>query len=135
MGILKSEYPTRVVKSASYKCILIYSVSSLSALKKSSIWRRAPCWNLLVASSAAARISDGLTRRFVYACYLDVDIVYNRSYIDCTSTRLPRSPPTSCTLVGPAPRISIARMCCTISSNLRKCSSQIWDARRHSFYH
>ena len=34
------------------------------------------CWNLLVASSAAARISDGLTRRFVYACYLDVDIVY-----------------------------------------------------------
>ena len=53
------------------------------------------CWNLLVASSAAARISDGLTRRFVYACYLDVDIVYNRSYIDCTGTRLPRSPPTS----------------------------------------
>jgi len=26
-------------------------------------------------------------------------------------------------------------MCRTISSNLRKCSSHIWEARRHSFYH
>jgi len=54
------------------------------------------CWNLLIASLVPARISDGGTRRFVYACYLDVDIVYNRSYIVCTGTRLPRSPPTSC---------------------------------------
>jgi len=53
------------------------------------------CWNLLVASSAAARIFDGLARRFVYMCYLDVDKVYNCSYIECTGTRLPRSPPTS----------------------------------------
>ena len=45
--------------------------------------------NLLVASSAAARVFDGLARRFVYACYLDVDIAYNHSYIVCTGTRLP----------------------------------------------
>ena len=55
----------------------------------------AACWNLSIASLASASIFDGITRRFVYTCYLDVDTVYNRSYIDCTGTRLPRSPPTS----------------------------------------
>ena len=40
-------------------------------------------------------ISDGHTQCFVYVCYLDVDTVYNCSYIDCTGTHLPQSPLTS----------------------------------------
>jgi len=88
---------------------LYYTYVHIGALPICGIFMCRTCWNLLVASSAATRISDGRTRRFVYACYLDVDTVYNHSYIECTGTRLPRSPPTSCTLIGPASRISIVR--------------------------
>ena len=72
------------------------------------------CWNLLVASSAAACISDGRTRRFV---------VYNRSYIESIGTRLPRSPPTSRSPLDPASRISIPP---SLDSNL-----MLWQRKIH----
>ena len=55
-------------------------------------WR---CWNLLVASSAAARISHGRTarQRFVYACYLDVNAVYNRRYAEFIGTHFATKSP------------------------------------------
>jgi len=52
-------------------------------------------------------IYNGLAQNIVYTCYLDVGTVYNRSYINCTSARLPQSPSTYRSPVYPASRISI----------------------------
>jgi len=67
------------------------------------------CWNLLIASLAPARISDGGTRRCVYMYYLvDVDTVYNRSYHRLYWHSFATKPPDFfAPLVGPASRISI----------------------------